>query len=84
MIGELFNLHEKFDNYMNRCFFEMKMEISKRCIVLEEEVSRRIDRLMKTRKRRDSNGETSGASSRTSILANISGTASVNKIPSAD
>lgn len=64
MLNELFDLHEKFENYISRCFFEMKMEISKRCIVLEEEVGKRIDKLIKAKGKKS--GNTEGTCSKTS------------------
>lgn len=62
----------------------MKMEISKRCIGLEEEMSKRIEGLVRT-SRKKKGSSTSVASSRTSVLGNMSATGgSCNKIPGAD
>lgn len=66
-MGELYDLHEKFENYMSRCFFEMKMEVSKRCIVLEEEVGKRIESLVKAKKKKMSNPDASRTGSKISM-----------------
>lgn len=84
MTTELFDLHEKFENYMGRCFFEMKMEVSKRCIVLEDELGRRIEGLIKSRGKRSSCSEESRSTSKMTVTGSESAIKVTNKVHSAN